>query len=60
MYTEKNVMISATHTHSSPGGFNLYLLFDLSTFGFIEQSFTALINGITTVSKKINDKKIIN
>ncbi|XP_011300650.1 neutral ceramidase [Fopius arisanus] len=47
LYTEENVMISATHTHSSPGGCNLYMLFDLTTFGFIKQSFSALVNAIT-------------
>lgn len=50
MYTERNVMISATHTHSTPGGFMMYVLFDLTTYGFIKQSFTALVNGITKVS----------
>lgn len=58
LYTEKNVMISATHTHSSPGGFNLYLLFDLSTFGFVEQSYTALINGITTSIIRAHDSVV--
>ncbi|XP_034949883.1 neutral ceramidase [Chelonus insularis] len=55
LYTEENVMISATHTHSSPGGYNLYMLFDLTTFGFIKQSFTALINGITTSIERAHD-----
>lgn len=47
MYTEKNVMISGTHTHSSPGGFMMDVLFDLTIFGFVKQSFLALVNGIT-------------
>lgn len=47
-------MISATHTHSSPGGYNLYMLFDLTTFGYISQSFAALVIGITTVKYTIN------
>lgn len=47
MYTERNVMISGTHTHSSPGGFMLDILFDLTTFGFVRESFDAIVNGIT-------------
>lgn len=47
MYTERNVMISGTHTHSSPGGFMVDVLFDLTTFGFVRESFDAIVNGIT-------------
>lgn len=47
LYTESNVMISGTHTHSSPGGFMMDVLFDISTYGFVKESFTALVNGIT-------------
>ncbi|XP_001606211.2 neutral ceramidase isoform X1 [Nasonia vitripennis] len=46
LYTESNVMISATHTHSAPGGFMMDVLFDISTYGFVKESFTALVNGI--------------
>ncbi|XP_025992627.2 neutral ceramidase isoform X2 [Solenopsis invicta] len=47
MYTERNVMISATHTHSAPGGYMLNVLFDLPTFGFARESLDAIVNGIT-------------
>ncbi|XP_017893250.1 neutral ceramidase isoform X2 [Ceratina calcarata] len=46
MYTEKNVMISGTHSHSTPGGFMMDVLFDLTTFGFVKQTFDAMVNGI--------------
>ncbi|CAL7938819.1 unnamed protein product [Xylocopa violacea] len=46
MYTEKNLMISGTHSHSTPGGFMLDLLFDITTFGFVKDTFDALVNGI--------------
>ncbi|XP_015117152.1 neutral ceramidase [Diachasma alloeum] len=55
LYTDENVMISATHTHSSPGGSNLYTLFDLTTFGFIKQSFSAIVNGITKSIERAHD-----
>ncbi|KOX71109.1 Neutral ceramidase [Melipona quadrifasciata] len=47
LYTEKNVMISATHSHSTPGGFMLHMLFDITTFGFVKETFDAMVNGIT-------------
>ncbi|PBC34777.1 Neutral ceramidase [Apis cerana cerana] len=47
LYTENNVMISATHSHSTPGGFMLHMLFDLTTFGFVRETFDAMVNGIT-------------
>ncbi|XP_033216414.1 neutral ceramidase isoform X2 [Belonocnema kinseyi] len=47
LYTENNVMISGTHTHSAPGGYMMDVLFDLTIFGFVKQSFFALVNGIT-------------
>jgi neutral ceramidase len=50
LYTEQNVMISATHTHSTPGGYMHDLLFDLSVLGFVRQSFMALMAGIVIVS----------
>jgi neutral ceramidase len=50
LYTEQNVMISATHTHSTPGGYMHDLLFDLSVLGFVRQSFMALTAGIIIVS----------
>lgn len=40
-------MISGTHTHSAPGGFNMYLLYDLTSLGVVPETFTALVRGIT-------------
>ncbi len=47
-FSAGNVMLTATHTHSAPGGFMQYALFYIST-GFIPDSFNALVNGITKV-----------
>lgn len=47
-----NVMISATHTHSAPGGYLMHTLFDISTFGFCKQTFDAITSGIVkSISK---------
>lgn len=50
MYELDNVMISGTHTHGTPGGFMMHLLYDLSTFGFVPETYRALVSGIYNVS----------
>ena len=35
VYTEKNVLLSATHTHSVPAGFMQYFTFNITNLGFI-------------------------
>jgi neutral ceramidase len=46
LYREENVMLSATHTHAGPGGYSWHPLYDISTFGFHDQNFNAIVNGI--------------
>jgi neutral ceramidase len=46
LYSDDNVLLSATHTHSGPGGFSHYALYNLSTFGFVPQNFEAIVEGI--------------
>eukprot|EP00118_Oscarella_pearsei_P029107 m.3678 g.3678 ORF g.3678 m.3678 type:complete len:694 (+) comp9685_c0_seq1:22-2103(+) len=46
LYTEENVCISATHTHSGSAGYLQYLLFDITSLGFISQTLTAIVDGI--------------
>jgi neutral ceramidase len=46
-YSEANVLLSATHTHSGPGGFSVYALYDLTTLGFNLQNYQAIVQGIT-------------
>jgi len=49
MYTGKNVVLSGTHTHSGPAGFMQYLLFDITSKGWVQQSFDSLVDGILLV-----------
>lgn len=49
MYDFNNVVISGTHSHGTPGGFMMYLLYDLTTFGFVPESYRALALGIYKV-----------
>jgi len=46
LYRDENVLLSATHTHSGPGGFSHYTLYNLTTFGFDQQNFDAIVEGI--------------
>ena len=50
IYTAENVVLSATHTHSGPAGFLQYVLFEVTSLGFIEQTFNALVDGIARVN----------
>lgn len=51
IYDEKNLLISATHTHSGPGGFLQYVLYIMTTQGFIKQNFEAIVSGILRVRR---------
>lgn len=46
MYTDANVILSATHTHSGPGGYSHYALYNLTILGFDQQNFDAVVHGI--------------
>ncbi|MEV6495236.1 neutral/alkaline non-lysosomal ceramidase N-terminal domain-containing protein, partial [Actinoplanes sp. NPDC051633] len=45
-YTNQNLVLTATHTHSGPGGFSEYTLWNLTTLGFEAPVFEALVSGI--------------
>ncbi|XP_045820262.1 neutral ceramidase 1-like isoform X1 [Trifolium pratense] len=46
LYTENNVVISATHTHSGPGGYLQYFVYIITSYGFVRQSFDVIVDGI--------------
>ncbi|XP_076318087.1 neutral ceramidase isoform X1 [Tachypleus tridentatus] len=46
LYSEKNVLLSSTHTHSTPAGFLQYVLYIIMSQGFIRQTFDAQVEGI--------------
>jgi neutral ceramidase len=45
-YDEKNVLLSATHTHGGPGGYSGYFLYDATIKGFIKAHFDTIVDGI--------------
>ncbi|KAG8371451.1 hypothetical protein BUALT_Bualt13G0088900 [Buddleja alternifolia] len=46
LYTENNVAISGIHTHAGPGGYLQYVVYIVTSLGFVRQSFDALVEGI--------------
>lgn len=49
-FTESNLILSGTHTHSSPGGFLMDVMLDFPNLGFVRETFDALVTGIVNVS----------
>ncbi|KAF6266801.1 neutral ceramidase [Scenedesmus sp. NREL 46B-D3] len=47
LYSKDNVLLSGTHTHASPAGFLQYVLYSVTSLGFVRQSFDALVDGTT-------------
>jgi len=47
LYTTENVAISGTHTHSGPAGYLQYVLFQMTSLGFVQETFDAWVNGIS-------------
>ncbi|QUR66384.1 neutral ceramidase [Mycobacterium spongiae] len=45
-YSERNTMITTTHTHAGPGGYCGHLLYNLTTNGFRPATFAAIVDGI--------------
>lgn len=46
LYTEENVAISGIHTHAGPGGYLQYVIYIITSLGFVRQSFDVLVDGI--------------
>jgi neutral ceramidase len=52
LYTIDNVLLSGTHTHSGPGGYSHYALYNLSILGFDKQNFECIVNGMVQSIKR--------
>ncbi len=46
-FRDGNVLITATHTHSGPGGYSGFLMYNFSMGGFNLQNFGIIVEGIT-------------
>jgi neutral ceramidase len=45
-FTEEAVMLTAQHTHSGPGGYSHFALYNMSIPGFVPEVFQAIVDGI--------------
>ncbi|KAL3420116.1 neutral/alkaline non-lysosomal ceramidase [Phlyctema vagabunda] len=45
VYTQKNVAVTGTHSHSGPGAWLNYLLPQITSLGFDQQSYQAIVDG---------------
>ncbi len=43
---ETNVLVHGTHTHSGPGGFSWYTLYEITSYGFSNENYQAVVTGI--------------
>eukprot|EP00058_Branchiostoma_floridae_P025487 XP_002610977.1 hypothetical protein BRAFLDRAFT_127904 [Branchiostoma floridae] len=57
-YNESNVCLSSIHTHSGPAGFLQYVLFDVTSLGFVRESFDALVDGIVASIQRAHDNVV--
>eukprot|EP00744_Colponema_vietnamica_P001132 GILI01001912.1.p2 GENE.GILI01001912.1~~GILI01001912.1.p2 ORF type:complete len:715 (+),score=240.03 GILI01001912.1:68-2212(+) len=55
LYKHENVMLSGTHTHSGPGGYSMYTLYDITSLGFIKESYDSFVEGIFQAIVKAHD-----
>ncbi len=46
LYTDDNVLVTATHTHCGPGGYSHHRLYNSNTHGFRPLTFGAIVSGI--------------
>ena len=45
-YFADNVMLAGTHTHSAPGGYSHYALYNITIPGFAPKVYDTLVNGM--------------
>ncbi|KAJ9531121.1 hypothetical protein QJQ45_000853 [Haematococcus lacustris] len=56
LYRRDNVALSGTHTHASPAGFLQYVLYSLSSLGFVRQSFDAMVEGVVAAVQEAHSR----
>ena len=45
LYTNDNVVISATHTHSAPAGYFQYVMYEVMSKGFVRDALNVIVDG---------------
>lgn len=52
-----NTMLTATHTHSGPGGISQYLMFNAASFGFSPRVWSCVVDGIVRAITAADDAR---
>ena len=55
LYTDSNVAISGTHTHSGPAGYLQYVLYQMTSLGYVEETLNAWVDGIVLSIQRAHD-----
>lgn len=55
LYGHANVMLSPTHTHAGPGGISHYALSNLTSFGFNQQNFDVIVDGLVAAIEQAHN-----
>jgi len=56
-YTETNLILTAQHTHSAPGGYSFYPLYNFPTPGFSEYIYTTIVDAMVEAIVKAEANK---
>lgn len=55
LYSYENVLMNANHTHSGPGGYSYYALYNISCLGFDKENYNCIVDGIYNSIKNAHD-----
>lgn len=58
VYNETNVAISGTHSHSGTAGFLQFVLFDVTSLGFIKETFEVMVAGIVKSIERAHESMV--
>lgn len=57
-YSDENVLLTATHTHSGPGAYSTYFFYNITTLGFDRWHFNTIIDGIVAAIEQADHAMI--
>lgn len=49
LYSAENLAISGIHTHAAPAGYLQYVVYQITSMGFVKQTYDAMVEGIVKV-----------
>lgn len=55
-FEESNLFLTAQHTHSAPGGYSNYGLYNMTVPGFVPEIYTKIVDGIVDAILEANNK----